>query len=542
VTAAGAEVGSTTRVAETIHGALEAAATARSSSLYFVAADGSFTTGQTAAEVDRVARMLVAAGLHPRDRAVVWLPNGLPWISLFYALARIGAVTVTAGPRLRMADMPYLLEHSRARALFYTPEFVGTDYEAMVGELLALRGRGGLESLELVVRVGEGAPRDGVLSWRELPAGDRLPDPPDPGAPAVVCYTGGTTGRPKGCVHDHRTLARNAAVAAGLTGLKEGERLVSPMPFAHVFGFHMGVLQCMVGGATLVDAEPFAPGTMLDLVERHRGTVLYGVPTMARELIEEQRARPRDLGSLRVALVAGAPVSPSLRRAVLDDEGLGCELSVVYGATESPTLTQLLPGDPEPQKLDSVGRATPGIELRIFAPGTTDPLPAGEVGEIGARGYNQMIGYLDDPEATAEKRRGEWILTGDLGRLDGEGYLYVAGRSSDMFLCGGFNVYPREVENQLEQMPGITEAVVVAVPDVRLGEVGLAFVTTDISGLTEAAILAWSREQLATYKRPSYARIVDSIPRTHAGKTARAELANEARRLLPDLPWEPADG
>ncbi len=373
----------------------------------------------------------------------------------------------------------------------------------MVGELLALRGRGGLESLELVVRVGEGAPRDGVLSWHELPAGGRLPDPPDPGTPAVVCYTGGTTGRPKGCVHDHRTLARNAAVAAGLTGLKEGERLVSPMPFAHVFGFHMGVLQCMVGGATLVDAEPFAAGTMLDLVERHRGTVLYGVPTMARELIEEQRARPRDLGSLRVALVAGAPVSPSLRRAVLDaDEGLGCELSVVYGATESPTLTQLLPGDPEPQKLDSVGRATPGIELRIFAPGTTDPLPAGEVGEIGARGYNQMIGYLDDPEATAEKRRGEWILTGDLGRLDGEGYLYVAGRSSDMFLCGGFNVYPREVENQLEQMPGITEAVVVAVPDVRLGEVGLAFVTTDISGLTEAAILAWSREQLATYKRP----------------------------------------
>ena len=210
---------------------------------------------------------------------------------------------------------------------------------------------------------------------------------------------------------------------------------------------------------------------------------------------------------------------------------------MVYGATESPTLTQLLPGDPEPQKLDSVGRATPGIELRIFAPGTTDPLPAGEVGEIGALGYNQMIGYLDDPAATAEKRRGEWILTGDLGRLDAEGYLYVAGRSSDMFLCGGFNVYPREVENQLEQMPGITEAVVVAVPDERLGEVGLAFVTTDSSGLTEAAILAWSREQLATYKRPRHARIVDGIPRTHAGKTARAELANEARRLLPDLPW-----
>ncbi len=277
---------------------------------------------------------------------------------------------------------------------------------------------------------------------------------------------------------------------------------------------------------------------MLDLVERHRGTVLYGVPTMARELIEEQRARPRDLEQPPGRAGGGGTglAQPSAGRARPD--GLGCELSVVYGATESPTLTQLLPGDPEPQKLESVGRPTPGIDLRIFEPGTTDPLPAGEVGEIGARGYNQMIGYLDDPEATAEKRRGEWILTGDLGRLDGEGYLYVAGRSSDMFLCGGFNVYPREVENQLEQMPGITEAVVVAVPDERLGEVGCAFVTTrPFPGLTEEAILGWARERLATYKRPRYARIVDGIPVPTPARRHAAELATEARRLLPDLPW-----
>ena len=535
MTAAGTEVTNTPRAAETIDGVLEAAASARPRSAYFVAGDKAVTVAETAAEVDRVARMLVASGLRPGDRAVVWLPNGLPWIALFFALARLGAVTVTAGPRLRMADMPYLLQHSRARALFYTPEFLGIDYEAMVGELLALRGQGGLEALELVVRVGAGVSREGVRAWHELPQGASLPPPAVPDAAAVVCYTGGTTGRPKGCVHDHRTLARNAAVAASLTGLEPGERLVSPMPFAHVFGFHMGVLQCMVGGATLVDAEPFAADAMLDLVERHRGTVVYGVPTMARELIEEQRAHPRELGSLRVALVAGAPVSPSLRQAVL--EGLGCELSVVYGATESPTLTQLVPGDPEPQKLDSVGRATPGIELRIFEEGTTDALPAGEVGEIGARGYNQMVGYLDDSEATEDKRRGEWIVTGDLGWLDAEGYLYVAGRSTDMFLCGGFNVYPREVENQLEQMPGVTEAVVVAVPDERLGEVGFAFLTSALPELTEQAVLDWARERLASYKRPRYARVVDGIPRTHAGKTARGDLAAEARRLLPELPW-----
>ena len=472
-----------------------------------------------------MASELAGLGVRPGDRVVLWLPNGQPWISLFFASARIGAVVVTAGPRLRMADMPYLLEHSKARALYYTPSFLGTDYEAMVTELLSLRDRGELPHLELVVRCAEGEPPRGARSWLCLPMSEDLPPAPSADAAAVICYTGGTTGHPKGCVHDHRTIVRNCTVAAGLTGLEPGERLVSAMPFAHIFGFHMGVLQCMIGGATLIDAEPFDSHRVLDLIERHRATVLYGVPAMARDVLAAQAERPRDISSLRVALVAGAPVSPDLRRQIMDEEGgLGCELTVVYGATESPTLTQLLAEDPEPQKLESVGRPTPGIELRIFKPGTTEELPPGEVGEIAARGYNQMIGYLDDPVASAEKRRGEWIIPGDLGWLDQGGYLYVAGRSSDMFLVGGFNVYPREVEDQLEQMDGIVEAVVVGVPDERLGEVGLAFATCDDSDLTEERILEWARGNLATYKRPRYVRILDEVPRTHAGKIGRAHV------------------
>jgi acyl-CoA synthetase (AMP-forming)/AMP-acid ligase II len=310
------------------------------------------------------------------------------------------------------------------------------------------------------------------------------------------------------------------------------------MPFSHVFGFHMGILQPLLRGASLVEAEPFDAGRVLDLIERHRGTVLYGVPAMGQDVVAAQRARPRDLASLRVTLLAGAPVPPKLRKQTMDV--LGCGLTVVYGATESPTLTQLLPTDPPEPLLESVGRATPGVELAIFEPGTDRRLPAGEIGEIAGRGYNHMVGYLDDPEATSAKYRGEWIVPGDSGRLDGDGFLYVTGRSEDMYLCGGFNVYPREVENQLELIDGTREAVVFGVPDERLGEVGFAFVAVEDPAVTEERILEWAKENMASYKRPRYVRVIDEMPRTHVGKTARGELRARARRLLPDLPWHEA--
>jgi acyl-CoA synthetase (AMP-forming)/AMP-acid ligase II len=274
---------------------------------------------------------------------------------------------------------------------------------------------------------------------------------------------------------------------------------------------------------------------VVDLIEKHRGTVLYGVPAMGHAVVAAQRERPRDLSSLRVTLLAGAPVPARLRSQAM--ETLGCGLTVVYGATESPTLTQLLPDAPPAPLLESVGQATPGVELAIFKPGSHKQLPNGQIGEIGARGYNHMVGYLDDPEATREKYRGEWIIPGDYGRIDGDGFLYVTGRSEDMFLCGGFNVYPREVENQLERLDGIVEVVVFGVPDVRLGEVAFAFVTVEDSELTKDEILAWAKENMASYKRPRYVGVISEMPRTHAGKTARGELRAEARRLLPDLPW-----
>jgi len=406
----------------------------------------------------------------------------------------------------------------------------------MVAQLIERCRHGELPALEHIVRCKEGRGPDGATPWAGLQPAGALGAAPAPDDAAVVCYTGGTTGRPRGCVHDHRTLVRNATDAARLTGFRPGDRLVSAMPFAHLFGFHMSILQPLLAGAALIEAEPFSAGPVLDLIADHGGTVVYGVPAMGSELVAEQLERPRPLETLRLALIAGAPVPPKLRRRVRDV--LGCGLTVAYGATESPTLTQLLPDDPEPAWLESVGRPTPGVEIAIFQPGTTDTVDVGEVGEIGARGYNHMCEYLDNPDATAAKYRGDWIIPGDHGRLDDGGFLYITGRAEDMFLCGGFNVYPREVEVQLEALDGIEEIVVVGVPDERLGEVGLAYVTVEDTALTGDGVLAWARKNMASYKRPRYVRILSAMPRTHVGKTARSELGRRAQSDLPGLAWD----
>jgi acyl-CoA synthetase (AMP-forming)/AMP-acid ligase II len=309
-----------------------------------------------------------------------------------------------------------------------------------------------------------------------------------------------------------------------------------------VFGFHMGVLQTVLARATLINAEPYDPRRVLDLIADHGATVLYGVPTMAREALAAQAARPRDLQTLRVAVIAGAPVSSKLRGAIRAADGLGCDLSVVYGCTEAPTLTQLAPGDrSSAQALESVGRPTDGVDLRVVAKGATDVLPEGEVGEIAVRGYNCMLSYLDDPDASAAKHRDGWLITGDLGWLDAAGYLHLVGRAGEMFLVGGFNVYPREIEAQLEQLGGVVEAAVVGVPDERLGSVAMAWVTVSRTGLAEQDVLRWAATELASYKRPRYVKVVESLPRTTNGKLSRVKLEQLAHRALPQLAWEASD-
>jgi acyl-CoA synthetase (AMP-forming)/AMP-acid ligase II len=486
-----------------------------------------------------LAGRLAGLGIGAGDRVVLWLPNGEDWATTFFACARIGAIVVTAGTRLRALDIRHIGGDSGAVALVFAPRFLGLDFDAMVDTALSGGGDGGL----LVRHVLATAPSiaRGARTLADLPAAAPPAVFTDARAPAVVCYTSGTTGRPKGCVHSHATLIRNGTVAAALTDLRAGDRIVCPVPFAHVFGFHMGVLQATLSAATLLNAEPYDPEALLDVAAAERATVLYLVPTMAREVLAAQRQRPRDLSTLRLALVAGAPVSPGLRTALRASDGLGCDVSVTYGCTEAPTLTQLVPGDAPPASLSSVGRATDGVEVRTVAEGTARALEPGEVGEIVTRGYNHMLGYLGDDDATAAALRDGWLVTGDLGWIDEDGFVYVVGRASEMFLVGGFNAYPREIEAQIEQLAGVVEAAVLGVPDARLGWVPMAWVTVSSVALGEAEILSWAREQLATYKRPRYVRVVESLPRTATGKLSRVKLEQLARRALPHLAWEGRD-
>jgi acyl-CoA synthetase (AMP-forming)/AMP-acid ligase II len=493
------------------------------------------TYAQLLARADVAAARVAALGIGVGSRVVLWLPNGADFAELFFACARVGAVAVMAGTRLRAIDIRHILDDSGAAALVFAPRFLSIDYDAMVET--AVRGRGGSGApVHLLSTQPSVAPGARLLA--ELPVPPAPPVFRDAEAPAVVCYTSGTTGRPKGCVHSHTALVRNGSVAAALIGLSSDDRIVCPVPFAHVFGFHMGVLQTTLAGATLVNAEPYDPQRLLDVTEASRGTVLYGVPTMAREALAAQRDHPRDVSSLRVALIAGAPVPTALRSAIRAPDGLDCDVSVVYGCTESPTLTQLTPAERSELALESVGRPTAGVELRIFAAGKGDVQPTGEVGEIAVRGYNCMLGYLGDPEATAAKHREGWLVTGDLGWLDADGYLHLVGRTGEMFLVGGFNAYPREIEAQLEQLDGVLEAAVVGVPDERLGWVPMAWVTVSGAGLGEQDVLAWAAAELASYKRPRYVKVVESLPRTSNGKLSRVKLEQLARRALPQLAWE----
>jgi len=523
--------------AATIDACLAAAAERDPGGPYLIDSGTTWSFGQIAERAAATSRRLAGLGVGAGTRVALWLPNGEPWVTCFFAVARAGATVVPVGTRLRTRDLRHILSDSRASVLVYAPHALGVDFDRMVAELRRARADGELRALRHVVSVGAGR-LPGVVALESVPEGADPGGAPDPDAPVVVCYTSGTTGRPKGCVHSHRTLVRNGTVAATLTGLAAGERVACPAPFAHVFGFHMGVLQCAIAGAALVNAEPYAPDRLLDLAEAHAATVAYCVPTVAHEALAEQSRRPRRL-ALRRVLIAGAPVSASLRRAAIGEGGLAPELAVVYGCTEAPTISQLMPDAPEEQLMRSVGRPTPGVEVRICRAGSSEELPSGDTGEILTRGYNRMLGYVGDSEATERKHRDGWLVTGDLGCMDELGYLHFVGRADETLVVGGFNVHPRDVEFQLADLDGVREVAVIGVPDERLGEVPMAWVALeDGTALDAEALLGWARANLASYKRPRYVRVVAELPRLGSGKVARVRLTEQARRTLPALPWE----
>ena len=496
----------------TVGGVLRAAARRAPDRVALIDGDRRWTYAELLAEAERVARALLTR-FEPGEPVAVWAGNGPDWVVLEFAAGLAGLTLVTVNPAYQAEELAHVLGHSGARGVF-----LRSGPQAGILD----RVRDSLPRLREVITLGEWPSGD------DGPLGDGRPLPEvDPASPAQILYTSGTTGRPKAAVLTHRGLTNNARLAAAAIGLRAGDVMVNPMPYFHVAGGDMitlGLVQTL--GAQVVMPR-FDPARTLELTEKHRGTVIGGVPTMLTALLAAAGREPRDLSSLRVALSGGAIVPPELVRQV--EAAFGIPLVQTFAQTESScSITLTRPSDSAEDRAETLGRPLPQTAVKITDVATGQTVPCGTVGEICTRGYLVMDGYLGDPEATAAAIDPDgWLHTGDLGSMDERGYCRIAGRIKEMIIRGGENIYPREIEAALLSHPGVAEVAVVGVPDRFWGEeVGAAIRPAAAGGeLVPAELAEYCRGRLAAYKTPVRWLLTDSFPLTSTGKVRKDVLS-----------------
>jgi len=490
--------------------------------------------------VAAVAGTLIAEGIEPGDRVALWSPNTHHWVLAALGALYAGATLVPVNTRYTGPEALDVVSRSGARALIVAGRFLGTDRLAAL-RAAAAEAADPLERLRLVVRVpvepDPDRPADGSLDWADFETGapasaDRARERAAavrPDQVSDIMFTSGTTGRSKGAMSAHRQALAVARAWAECGGLTTVDRYLVVNPFFHTFGYKAGILACLVSGATLVPQAVFDAERAMALIEAERITVLPGAPTIYQTILDHPARASRDLSSLRLA-VTGAAVVPvalieRMRRELTFDTVL-----TAYGLTEAVVATMCRPGDDPDTVAHTSGRAAAGFEVRV-AGGDGRALGPGEPGEILLRGPNVMLRYLDDPAATrAAVDADGWLHTGDIGRLDPRGYLTITDRLKDMYICGGFNVYPAEVEQALARLDGVAESAVIGIPDARLGEVGKAYVVIRPGrALSEAEVLAFCRARLANYKVPRVVEFRADLPRNPAGKPLKRLLRQEPR-------------
>jgi acyl-CoA synthetase (AMP-forming)/AMP-acid ligase II len=481
---------------------------------------------------------LVAAGVAPGDRVAIWAHNSAEWVVAVLGTFQAGAVLVPVNTRFKGGEAADILARSGAKVLVTVTDFLGTDYVAM------LRGSGSgsgaalpeLPDLDTIV-VAHGPVPATAQSWDGFLARatddargevDRRRAAVGPDDPSDILFTSGTTGVPKGVVQTHGRTLRVATDWVAMTGLTAGDRYLMVNPYFHMFGLKAGILASVAAGATMLPESVFDADRVLARVAEEQVTVLPGAPTIYQAILDHPDRAAHDLSSLRVAVTGAADIPVELIRRV--DEELPFSVVITgYGLTEGGTASATSPGDDVETIATTVGRPRPGFELRIVG-GQGRDVPTGEPGEILLRGGSIMSHYLDDPEATAQALSADgWLSTGDLGVVDEAGCLRIVGRSKDMFIVGGFNAYPAEIENLLVRHPDIRQAAVIGVPDARLGEVGMAFVVLGPGvAATADEIVAWSRAEMANYKAPRRVEIVTELPLNATGKVMKEELRARA--------------
>ena len=489
-----------------------------------------FSFAELAAEAERAARAFLAVGLRPGDRAAIWAPNLWEWVVAALGIHSAGGVLVPLNTRYKAAEAGYILRKSRARVLCTMGEFLGTSYaDSLGGE--------DLPDLERVVAF-RGASKRGE-AWADfLAAGERVAaseararaDAVAPGDLCDLLFTSGTTGNPKGVMTAHGQNMRVFDVWSRGVGIREGDRYLIVNPFFHSFGYKGGWLTCLVRGAAAIPMQVFDAAKALERIARERITLLPGPPTIYQTLLAHPERAKHDLSSLRLAVTGAAPVPVELVKRMRSELGFESVITA-YGLTETCGVVSMCQPEDDAETISTTsGRALPDTEVRCVDEDGKEA-PRGAPGEIVVRGYNVMRGYFEDPAETAKAIDAEgWLHTGDIGVMDERGYLRITDRIKDMFITGGFNCYPAEIENLIYRHPGVAQVAVIGIPDERMGEVGMAFVVPRPGATLEPAdLIAWCRGEMANFKAPRRVEIVSALPTNASGKVLKYELRQRAQ-------------
>ena len=495
---------------ETIPGLLRAAAAEYGDRCALEDGPVSLTFVDLLARVQQAARGLYGLEIQPGDRVAIWAPNVWEWVVAALAIHEVGAVLVPINTRYKGEEARFILDRAQVKALFTVDGFLGLSFATMLDrpDLPTVVFR---KNWEAFIEAG----RDGQAQVR----GDDLSD---------ILFTSGTTGHPKGVMTSHAQSLRAFSDWSRVVGLQAGDRYLVVAPFFHCFGYKAGWLACLMAGATVVPHAVFDAAAVLERISTDRISVLPGPPALYQSFLQEDLSTT-DLSTLRLAVTGAASIPVRLIEQMRDV--LGFETVITgYGLTEASGIATMCRFDDDPVTIATTsGRAIPDVEVRVVDPDGTEVV-AGQPGEVVVRGYNVMCGYLDDPESTAGAVRDGWLHTGDIGIMDERGYLRITDRLKDMFICGGFNAYPAEIEHVILGYPGVTEVAVIGIPDPRLGEVGMAWVVAR-EAIDGEQLLAWARERLANFKVPRQVAFVDCLPRNASAKVMKFELRERYDRM-----------
>ena len=500
-------------------------------------------------EADLIARGMMSLGVKKGDHVAIWATNTPEWILTLFAAAKIGAVLVTVNTNFKIFELEYLLRQSDTKLLVMIGGFKNNDYVATVNELLPeLKTTSGeLESehlpfLKRVVFAGKETP-EGMLNFEDLKIlGGDFPveiyeenkKTLNPHDVVNMQYTSGTTGFPKGVMLTHYNILNNGKTIGDGMKFTKNDKLCITVPFFHCFGLVLAMMACITHGTTMVPVERYSPVPVMNAISVEKCTAVHGVPTMFIAMLEHAQFNNFDFSSLRTGIMAGSPCPIEVMKKVIDKMNMR-EIVIVFGQTEaSPGCTMTTTSDSIDKRVNTVGRAFPGVECKIIDPDTGEELPINTPGEFCARGYNIMKGYYKMPEATAQAiDKDGWLHTGDLCTVDEDGYYKVVGRIKDMIIRGGENIYPKEIEECLYTCDKVSDVQVIGVPSEAYGEEVMACVILkEGEEMTEEEVKEFVGARMAKHKVPRYVRFVDSFPTNAAGKIQKFKMREEAIEIL----------